>query len=237
MTAALLLFAGGCRFGAPPGASEQGQRIGNLYHLMFYIAIVVAAVVYGLILWCVVRYRRKERDSDLPPQFRLHIPIEVTYFVIPVLIVTGIFVATFRTENRVDAIAANPRLVVNVTAFQWQWRFQYPEQRVEIVGSTDRHPVLVLPAGQTVRVNLNAADVNHAFFVPAFLFKRDAIPGIENHFDLTITKVGTYQGECAEFCGLNHADMYFTVKAVPPSQFTSALQQEAQRSLSAGSGS
>jgi cytochrome c oxidase subunit 2 len=232
----LLLLSGGCRFGAPPGATEQGQRIGNLYHLMFYIAIGVAAVVYGLVLWCIVRYRRRS-DADLPPQFRYHIPLEVTYTVIPILIVIGIFVATFRAENRVDAVAADPKLVVNVTAFQWQWRFQYPQQDVEIVGSTDRHPVLVLPAGQTVRVNLNASDVNHAFFVPAFLFKRDAIPGIENHFDLNVTEKGIYQGECAEFCGLNHADMYFSVKAVPPSQFASALQQEVRRSASAGSGS
>jgi cytochrome c oxidase subunit 2 len=154
----------------------------------------------------------------------------VTYTVIPILIVIGIFAATFRTENRVDAVAANPKVIVNVTAFQWQWRFQYPRQRVQIVGSTGHIPVLVLPVGQTVRVNLNATDVNHAFFVPAFLFKRDAIPGIENHFDLNVTRAGRYQGECAEFCGLNHADMYFVVEAVPPSQFTAALQREARRS-------
>jgi cytochrome c oxidase subunit 2 len=230
----LLVLLVSCRFGAPPGATEQGQEIGNLYHLMFYIAIGVASVVYGLILWCIVRYRRRKSDADLPPQFRLNIPIEVTYVVIPVFIVIGIFAATFRTENRVDAVVANPKLVVNVTAFQWQWRFQYPKQHVEIVGSTDRHPVLVVPVGQPVRINMSAADVNHAFFVPAFLFKRDAIPGFETHFDLNITRVGTYQGECAEFCGLNHADMYFSVKAVPPSQFSSALQQEARRSASAG---
>jgi cytochrome c oxidase subunit 2 len=223
-----------CRFGAPPGATKQGVKIGNLYHLMFYAAIAVAAVVYGLILWCIVRYRRRKTDAELPPQFRMHVPIEILYTLVPVMIVIFIFVATFRTEDKVDAVAAHPSLVVNVTAFQWQWRFQYPEQHVEIVGSPNRHPVLVLPVGETVHITLNAADVNHAFFVPAFLFKRDAIPGIENTFDLNINKAGMYQGECAEFCGLNHADMYFSVRAVPPSQFATALKEEARRSAGAG---
>jgi len=224
----------GCRFGAPPGATEQGRRIGNLYHLMFYIAIGVAAVVYLLILWCIVRYRR--RTDELPPQFRYHIPLEVTYTVIPVLIVIGIFVATFRTENRVDAVAADPGVVVNVTAFQWQWRFQYPAQHVQIVGTPQQPPTMVVPVGKTIQVNLRAADVNHAFFVPAFLFKRDAIPGIDNHFDLNVTRAGTFVGECAEFCGLNHAGMYFHVKAVPPSRFSSALQQAANQQASAEGG-
>jgi len=223
----LLLLMTGCRFGALPGDTVQGQRIGNLYHLMFYIAIGVAALVYMLILWCIVRYRRK--GDELPPQFRYHIPLELTYTVIPVLIVAGIFVATFRTENRVDAVAAHPAVVVNVTAFQWQWQFRYPAQHVQIVGTPQRPPTMIVPVGRTVRVNLSAADVNHAFFVPAFLFKRDAIPGVVNHFDLNLTQRGTFVGECAEFCGLNHAEMYFYVKAVPASQFSSALQQAVKK--------
>jgi cytochrome c oxidase subunit 2 len=223
----LLLAMTGCRFGAPPGATEQGQRISDLYHLMFYIAIGVAATVYLLILWCIVRYRR--RNDDLPPQFRYHVPLEITYTVIPVLIVVGIFVATFRTENRVDAVAANPSVIVNVTAFQWQWRFQYPQQHVQIVGTPPDIPTMVVPLGKTVRVNLRATDVNHAFWVPKFLFKRDAIPGIVNHFDLNPIQIGTFIGECAEFCGLNHADMSFRVKVVPAAQFDSALRSAAHQ--------
>src|SRR5205823_14093952 len=91
--ALLLLAMTGCRFGAPPGATEQGQRIGNLYHLMFYIAIAVAGVVYTLSLWCNVRYRRK--GDDLPPRVRYHIPLEGPYTVIPILIAIGIFAVTF----------------------------------------------------------------------------------------------------------------------------------------------
>jgi cytochrome c oxidase subunit 2 len=227
----LLLPMAGCRFGAPPGDTEQGQKIGNLYHLMFYIAIGVAAIVYLLILWCIVRYRRK--GDDLPPQFRYHIPLEITYTVIPVLIVVGIFVATFRAENRVDAVAANPTVIVNVTAFQWQWRFQYPMQHVQIVGTPQSPPTLVVPVGRTVRINLRATDVNHAFFVPDYLFKRDAIPGIVNHFDLNPTQAGTFVGECAEFCGLNHAEMYFTVKAVPPDRFAAALRKAVREQAAA----
>ena len=223
----LLLLFTACRFGAPPGGTEQGKRIGDLYHLMFYIAIGVAATVYLLILWCIVRYRRRRTDGDaLPPQFRKHIPLEVTYTVIPLLIVIGIFVATFRTENRIDAVSANPDLVVNVTAFQWQWRFEYPESGVQIVGQLEDEPTLVLPVGKTVRINLRATDVAHAFFVPGFLFKRDAIPGQENHFDLDIREPGTYHGECAEFCGLDHAEMNFTLRAVSPQAFEQWLSRQ-----------
>ena len=77
----------------------------------------------------------------------------------------------------------------------------------------------MLPAGETVRLNLVADDVIHSFFVPDFLFKRDLIPRVNNNVDLFITKTGTFDGHCAEFCGLHHADMNFTVEAVPKNVF------------------
>jgi cytochrome c oxidase subunit 2 len=227
----LLLFTG-CRFGAPPGATEQGKRISELYQLMFYVAIVVAATVYVLMVWCIVRYRRRPRDGDeLPPQFRKHIPLEITYTIIPLLVVIGIFVATFRTENKVDFVSSDPALVVNVTAFQWQWRFEYPKSGVNIIGRVEAPPTLVLPVGQTVRINLQATDVAHAFFVPDFLFKRDAIPGHDTHFDLKVSEAGVFHGECAEFCGLDHGEMNFTVRAVSPAAFQQWVTKAQQGSV------
>jgi cytochrome c oxidase subunit 2 len=217
LPASALLLLTACRFGAPAGATVQGKSIANLYHLMFYIAIGVGGLVYVLIGWCIIRYRRK--SEDLPPQTRYHVPLEITYTVIPVLIVLGIFAATYHTEVPIDRVSADPAVTIDVTAFQWQWRFSYPQYGIQVVGTPQKFPTMVVPVGQTVQIDLRAQDVIHAFFVPDFLFKRDAIPGKLNRFDFEVDQPGTYYGECAEFCGLDHADMVFYVKAVSPSQF------------------
>jgi cytochrome c oxidase subunit 2 len=222
-----LAAAPSCRFGAGQGVTDQGQKISSLYVLLFWIAIPVAVIVYGLMLWSIVRYRR--RNDDLPKQTRSNLPIEVAYTVIPIFMVIGIFIATFRTERTVDRVVSNPTVVVNATAFQWQWRFQFPASNLSVVGLPNRPPIIELPVGETIRVNVASADVVHSLFVPAFLFKRDAIPGVVNHFDWTIPASAagqTFRGECAAFCGLNHAQMTFFIKAVTPEEFQSWLTQQ-----------
>jgi cytochrome c oxidase subunit II len=186
------------------------------------VAIGVGAVVYALIIGVAIAYRRRSGDEGLPPQTRYNIPLEVMYTVIPLLIVIVLFVFTFRTEVAVDHVSKTPAVVVNVTGFQWQWRFDY-STGVSVVGGPGRIPTMVLPVGQVVQINLFAQDVIHSFFVPAFLFKRDAIPGVHNRFDITIPKAGTYRGECAEYCGLDHGDMTFYVKAVSAGEFRAWL--------------
>ena len=223
-----LLALTGCKFGAPPGATEQGQDIAGLYQLMFWIAIGVGGITLGLILFSVVRYRR--RSDELPKQTRYHVPLEITYTVIPVIIVLFIFAATYRVERRVDRVVPNPDVTVVATAFQWQWRFSYPQYGISVIGSPTSYPTFEVPVGETIHFDLGAEDVIHAFFVPEFLFKRDAIPGQPNEFDLTIPRAGRFLGECAEFCGLNHATMVFYVKAVPRAEFDAWVEdQQASR--------
>jgi len=137
-----------------------------------------------------------------------------------------IFGATWRVERKVDRVDPNPGVTVDVTGFQWEWRFFYPEYRINIIGTATSYPTFVVPVGEPVRIVLRAQDVIHAFFVPQFLFKRDAIPGMTNEFDLTIPRPGTFFGECAEFCGLNHSDMGFYVKAVPRSEFDRWVKEQ-----------
>jgi cytochrome c oxidase subunit 2 len=203
---------------APQPASEQGREIYWLYNFFMVAAAVVFLVVGGLIVWSVVRYR-DDGSEDEPAQVHGNRTIEAVWTLIPLLIVIVLVVASFKSLNRVSYQTPRPAVLVEVIAFQWQWRFDYPEAGVEVVGTRDRPAVLVVPVGEPVHVRLTSADVQHGFFIPRFLYKRDAIPGRINDFDLTITEQGTFQGECAFICGLAHSDMEFLVRAVPPEEF------------------
>lgn len=210
----------GCssNFGLPEAASEQAADTVQLWRLFFITAMAVGGLVAGLILWSALRYRR--RSDELPKQTLFNIPLEVTYTLIPLVIVAILFTSTMRATSKVNELAPDPDLVVEVTGFQWQWRFNYPKQAVDIVGELERPAQLVVPVGATVRVLLTATDVIHAFYVPEFAVKRDAIPGRVTPFDMTVTRPGTFEsGRCAEYCGLNHDKMSFTVRAVSQAEF------------------
>lgn len=214
-------------FGPPPGATLQAREVHALWTIFFFTAVGVAAVVYGLIFWSIVRYRK--RSDDLPPQFRENLPLEIVYTVVPLLIVAGLFILTYRTEGFVDratpvATGAGPPVTIRVTGFQWSWRFQYEGTPVQVAGTPDRPPEAVVPTGRPIRFILESADVMHAFWIPSFLFKRDTMPGITNQVDLTVQEPGTYLGACAEFCGLDHTRMLFTIRAVTPAEYARWLR-------------
>lgn len=175
----------------------------------------VGLYVYACIVWCLVRYRRRERE---PQQFAGNTALELLYVVLPLVLVLGLFGVTFAIEVPVDRVAANPQNEVAVTAFRWSWRFDYPGG-VTTAGTPDSPPTLYLPLGESTQIDLRSADVTHSFWVPAFLFKRDAIPGMTNVFDVTPTRTGRFTGRCAQFCGLQHAMMTFVVAVVPRSAY------------------
>ncbi len=180
-------------------------------------------VVAGLLVWSMIRYRR--RGDELPPQIHGNNKLELTWTLIPLLLVIVLFVVTIQGQNKALEKSTRPALEVDVLAFQWSWRFAYEGQGVEVVGSPGNVPELVVPVGQPVRIRLRSADVVHSFYVPRTLFKRQAIPGRTTEFDLTFEKVGTYQGHCVQFCGLAHDDMLFRVRVVSPGEFQSWLAQ------------
>ena len=180
-------------------------------------------VVAGLLVWSMIRYRR--RGDELPAQVHGNNKLELTWTLIPLLLVVVLFVVTMQGQNKSLEKSARPALNVDVLAFQWSWRFTYEGQGVEVVGAPGSVPELVVPVGQPVRIKLRSADVVHSFYVPRTLFKRQAIPGRTTEFDLTFEKVGTYQGHCVQFCGLAHADMLFRVRVVSPGEFQSWLAQ------------
>ena len=251
---ALPFVLGGCSlptFYGYKGSTKQAHDEFLLYSGTTIAALVVGVLVAALIVWSVIRYRK--RSDAMPRQFQYHIPLELTYTVIPVVIVLVLFFFTVVTENRVDAVKANPAVKVTVTAFQWGWRFDYPGN-VTVTGLTteDPDPVglnggqcapavdclgpgLVVPAGQTTRITLVTKDVIHGFYVPQFNFSRYAQPGVTNVFDLTVEHSGVYRAQCTQLCGLYHSLMFFHVVALPPDQFQSWLSSQQPPTAASGS--
>jgi cytochrome c oxidase subunit 2 len=208
------LTAVGC---APTSVTEQGKAIRHDYNLFLYLAAVVFVVVSGLLVWSMLRYRR--RNDELPKQTHGNNALELTWTLIPTVLVLVLFVVTIQAQNKATKPAARPALTVDVTAFQWSWRFTYQDTPVTVVGGPANIPELLVPVGQPVRIKLITADVVHSFYVPQALFKRQAIPGITNEFDLTFDKVGLYHGQCTQFCGLAHTDMAFRVRVVTQGEY------------------
>jgi cytochrome c oxidase subunit 2 len=231
VAAALLAGCGsdgdGPRFGIPEPASEQGERILGVWQGFFLTAIVVAGLVVGLILYVIVRYRSRPGDESTPNQNPINVPLEIAYTLTPVLIVAGLFAFSVAAEVDVNDLSDDPAVTVDVVGFQWQWRFTYPDETVSLIGTPeDGPPELVLPVGEVARFDLSADDVVHSFWVPSFVEKRDVIPGVHNELDITPTRTGTFVGRCAEFCGLDHWQMGFSVRVVEPAEYEAWLEEQ-----------
>lgn len=229
---ALVVVAGGCSrgfsFGAPDPVTAEGDKVLDLWRGFHWVALGVGLLIWGLVLFSVLRYRR--RNDDLPSQSPYNIPVEVVYTVAPLLLVIGLFAFTVDIQQDVTAPAGDPDVVIDVVGFQWSWSFDYPEEGVTIESDGVTPPEMVLPVGSTVRFRLVSPDVIHSFWVPRFLVKRDLIPGVDNEIDVEVTEAGEWVGRCAEFCGIDHYRMNFSVSAVPPALYQAWLDD--QRALS-----
>jgi cytochrome c oxidase subunit 2 len=220
----LIVGAGAVAAGCLPApATQQARAVTDLWTVFVIAAAGVGALVWGLITIAIIRYRRGPRDStSLPAQISDAPRLEIAWTMGPILLVLLLFWLTVGALDRIDA-RAQGRVTVDVTAFRWQWRFDYPGTGVSVIGSPGLPAEMVVPAGEPIHIVLTATDVVHAFYVPAFLFKRDAIPGRSNEFDVTIDEPGAYGGQCAEFCGVFHDRMLLTVRAVTRPQYDAWL--------------
>lgn len=227
VAAVALVVLSGCEvpdFGSPHGATTQGQDTFRLWQGAVVAALVVGVIVWGLIFYVIIRFRR--RDDEIPSQKSANIPLEIGYTLVPFVIVAVLFYFTVTTQDRINTISANPSVRVEVTGYQWGWKFQYAGTSVTVSTQGAARPVLVLPADQTTRITLQAVDVIHGFYVPDFLFKRDAVPGLTNTFDLHPVRMGTFLGHCSVFCGLRHADMLFDVSVLSDADYGRWLSQQ-----------
>jgi cytochrome c oxidase subunit 2 len=202
----------------PPAASEQAERIHFVYWFVTIICIAIFALVAGVILYSVVRFRAAPDDDSDGPPIHGHTGLEIVWTAVPALLVTAIAIvsAIVLTEN---GDAGTDPLPIDVTARQFAWSFAYPDQ-----GNLQTNN-LVLPLDRTVKLTLRANDVIHSFWVPDMSQKQDAVPGITTHLVITPNRLGTYTLECTELCGLGHATMRTSVRVVRPAAFDSWVRQ------------
>jgi len=226
-------------FFPPRAITDRGESIRQLYDIVFAIAAVIFFVVEGLIIWTVIRYRRRPGDDELPAQTHGNAIAEVVWTVVPTLIVAFMFVVSWQTLNTVEAVSPQPQLKVRAFAAQFLWTFDYlpadydPAKRQDplytVTTPEGDEGGLVLPVGRTVQLYLESPDVIHAFYVPQFLFKRDVVPGRVNTFEFTLKETdagNTFHGQCAELCGVSHNAMHFDVHAMTGADFDAWLQTQ-----------
>lgn len=194
-------------------ATGNAREVTGLFYTIFYVALVIFVLVEGLLVYFVIRYQRRQK-AELPEQIHGNTPVEIAWTLAPALVLAVVFVLTVRTMSAVSITAQPPSsLNVRVVGHQWWWEYQYPD--LNIVTANDLH----IPVGEVVSVTLTSDNVIHSFWVPELTGKTDVIPGHENKTWLRAETAGQYNGQCAEFCGAQHAHMLFHVIAQPRDEF------------------
>ncbi len=222
------------------GTTDQTGRIMSLWNGSWIAALAVGVLVWGLILWAVVAYRRRREDTGLPAQLRYNIPLEILYTVVPLMMVAVLFFYTARDQTAIADVSKKPDVLINVVGKQWAWDFNYLQangrelnvfevgvqgQLTGRPGVEKQLPTLYLPVNRRVEFQLTTRDVNHSFWIPAFLYKMDLIAGVRNKFQVVPQRIGDYRGKCAELCGEYHSEMLFNVKVVSQADFDARMNQ------------
>jgi cytochrome c oxidase subunit 2 len=203
---------------APAGPVADKQA--DLFWLVFWIAVGVFVLVEGLLVFAMIRFRRRSAD-DVPKQIHGNTRLEIIWTILPALLLAGIAVPTVGT---IFDLAQEPEgaLEIDVTGHQWWWEVRYPS--LGVVTANEIH----IPTGEPVILNLTSADVIHSFSVPRLAGKTDMLPGRTNTMNLAADEPGTYLGQCAEFCWASHAKMKFRVVAQERPDFEAWVESQKQ---------
>jgi cytochrome c oxidase subunit II len=201
---------------APAGPVAEKQR--DLYILVFWIAAGVFVLVEGALVFAIFRFRRRRTD-ELPVQVHGNTRLEVVWTIIPALLLAGVAVPTVGAIFELARPPVNP-VRIDVIGHQWWWEVRYPES--DVVTANEIH----IPVGRPALLTLSSKDVIHSFSVPRLAGKQDLIPGRTETLTIQADSPGTYRGECAEYCGLSHANMRFIVVADPAAEFETWLTDQ-----------
>ncbi|MBN7792179.1 cytochrome c oxidase subunit II [Microbacterium esteraromaticum] len=224
-------------------ATNQTERVAGLWVTSWIVLLIVGLITWGLMGWAVVMYRRRKGQTGLPVQLRYNMPIEILYTVIPLILVLAMFFFTARDQTAIETQWSDDEVDVEVTAIakQWAWDFQYDgeaednsdavwtmgtQAHPDEAGDFDREqlPTLVLPVDKKVKIDLQSRDVVHSFWIIDFLYKKDMYIGKDNSWSFIPTRVGEFDGKCAELCGEYHSMMLFNVKVVEQDEYDAYLE-------------
>ncbi|GAB4469534.1 MAG: cytochrome c oxidase subunit II [Anaerolineae bacterium] len=206
----------------PPSPLLPSSNIAEDTAGLFWIVITIGGVVFVLvnvlIIYAIIRYRRRDED-EMPAQVHGNTRLEILWTVIPALIMVVLFGLTL--DMLLEQEQAPPdAMVVEVIGRQWFWEFRYPDTEVSLRNE------LVLPVGVPIQFQITSADVIHSFWIPELAGKMDAIPGHTNTLWFEITNEGHYAGQCAEFCGLEHYAMLFDVTALSQEDYDAWMEEQ-----------
>ncbi|HWU67454.1 MAG TPA: cytochrome c oxidase subunit II [Stenotrophobium sp.] len=237
----------GAKWNMPQGVSVISHEVYDMHMLAFYVCCAIGVLVFGVMFYSIFAHRRSKHPK--PADFHESTTIEIIWTIIPFIILIGLAVPAAGTLIKMED-SSHSAMTVKVTGFQWKWHYEYAGQGVSFYSTLAAdsnkarqlgsgidpntvpnylvdvdHP-LVLPIGEKIRFLITGNDVIHAWWVPDFAIKKDAIPGYVNEAWVNIQVPGTYRGVCAELCGRDHGFMPIVVKAVPKAEYEAWLTQE-----------
>jgi len=191
--------------------TDAARKIQDLYVLTFWLATLVFIGTQGGLVYILWRYRARP-GNELPPQTHGNTVLEIGWTILPAVVLVVLAVPTIRTIFELEtpptvSAAGGPPLVIEVTGKQWWWEFKYPEYTADDGGPLTTANELIVPTGRTVVLHITSDNVIHSFWIPQLTGKIDAIPGHDNELWFTPEEDGQYFGQCAEYCGIQHAQM------------------------------
>ncbi|MDP9019858.1 MAG: cytochrome c oxidase subunit II [Actinomycetota bacterium] len=248
LAVAALVVLSGCASDAPQDylepAGPLARTLDNLFVPVFWIALGVFVVVEGVIVFAVVKWRHRDGDDggaeEMPAQLHGNTRLEIGWTILPALVLAVVAVFTVPVIFELNAVPAEGEsLEVDVTGAQFWWGYEYPTQ--PDFGITDEGGIVTanelhIPAGQRVYLTLRSVDVIHSFWAPKLNGKRDVVPGREHNWSIEADEPGVYSGQCAEFCGISHANMRLKVVAHDPAGWDAWVEDMQQEPVEPVSG-
>lgn len=234
----------------PVGVTATSREVHNLHMLVLWICVVIGAGVYGAMIAAIVKFRKSK--GAVAAKFTHNSTVEVIWTVIPAAILVFMAVPAAETLIRMED-TRNSELTIKVTGYQWRWHYDYIDDGIGFYSTLDRESNaarrtgsgvdvntvdnyllkvdndVVVPVNKKVRLLVTAGDVVHAWWMPAFAVKKDAIPGFINETWFSADTVGTYRGQCAELCGMDHAFMPIVVRVVSQEDYDAWLNTQRAR--------
>ncbi len=224
------------------GVTDISQQVYGLHMLMFWICVVIAVVVFGVMFYSMVAHRKSKGAK--PANFHENVKVEIAWTVVPFLILIGMAVPAANTLIDMEDVSESD-ITVLVTGSQWKWHYKYMDNDVEYfsVLATQQEQIkdkftkganyllevdrpLVIPTGKKVRFLITSDDVIHSWWVPDFAVKKDANPGFINEAWTNVNEPGVYRGQCAELCGKDHGFMPIVVIAKEPAEYDAWIAEQ-----------